>query len=428
MDQYRIQGRNRIEGQVQVGGAKNAALPLLAAVCLNKGVSEITNCPRIADIFLTIDILKHIGCRVEFLGNTLWVDATGINEINIPEKWVGKMRSSLLFMGAMLGRAGQVNIAHPGGCDIGERSIGYHIDGLRAMGATIETESGILCCTGPLKGAEIFLQTASVGATQNLMLAAILATGQTTIHNAAREPEIVDLAYFLTKMGAKIRGAGTSRIAIDGVTHLTSASHKVMPDRIVAGTYLLAAAMTGGEINITDVYSRDMTAITAKLTEMGCKINHGYSNINLKGPERLKALPYLETAEHPGFPTDMQSQFVAALSIANGRSVVKERIFDNRHAHAVGLRQMGADIDSNQLLVCADPKKEITVFDIQGRPKLKGAVVEAKDLRCGAALILAGLAAEGETVVKNAKYVQRGYENVEDALSGVGADIRLEDD
>jgi len=427
MGQYRIIGQNRINGQAVVGGAKNAVLPILAAVCLNKGETVIYNCPRIADTFLSIDILKHIGCRVEFEGNTLWVDATGINEINIPKKWVGQMRSSILFMGAMLGRVGAVNIAHPGGCDIGERSIGYHLDGLTAMGANIVSENKILYCTGKLKGADIFFQTASVGATENIMLAATLATGTTTITNAAKEPEVVDLARFLTGMGAKIAGAGTSKITIHGINTLTPTTHKVMPDRIVAGTYLMAAAMTAGEINVTDIYPQDLAAVTTRLSQMGCQLTHGQDNITLKGPRRLKALPYLETGEHPGFPTDMQSQFVAALTMADGSSVVKERIFDSRYSHAEGLRAMGADVVSNQVLVSAEPKKEVTVFDIRGKAQLTGATVEAKDLRCGAALVLAGLAAEGETIVKNAHFVERGYEDIEVALADVGADIRLDE-
>jgi len=425
MRQYRIRGCNRIAGQVRASGSKNAVLPILAAVCLNKGESEINNCPRIADTFLSIEILKHIGCKVQFTDNTLWVDASGINEINIPEKWVKEMRSSILFMGAMLGRAGQVNIAHPGGCDIGERSIEYHLEGLRAMGAKIISKDGILICTGELKGADIRLESASVGATENLMLAATLTKGQTVISNAAKEPEIVDLARFLKAMGADIRGAGTGKIIIEGVPWLDSASHKVIPDRIVAGTYLTAAAMTGGEINVTDICPQDIAIVTAKLSEMGCKIAHGPDNITLKAPNRLKALPYLETAEHPGFPTDMQAQFVAALALAKGPSVVKERIFDNRNAHAAALSLMGADVRARQVVI--NSKKEITVFDIQGKPELNGAVVKATDLRCGAALVLAGLAAHGETVVQNAHYVERGYECIEKTLSDVGADIRVED-
>jgi len=428
MRQYRIRGRTRIAGQIAVGGAKNAVLPILAAVCLNKGESEIHNCPRIADTFLSIDILKHIGCRVEFTGNTLYVDASNISEINIPEKWVGKMRSSILFMGAMLGRTGEVNIARPGGCDLGERSIDYHIDGLNAMGAEIIIDGGILRCRGMLKGADIHLASASVGATENLMLASVLAKGTTVISNAAKEPEVVELAHFLNKMGASIHGAGTGKITIIGGTEkLANTTHKVMPDRIVAGTYMVAAAMTGGEINLTGIRPQDLTPITSKLAMMGCEVSLGNDNITLRGPGRLKALPYLETAEHPGFPTDMQAQFVAALSMAEGHSIIKESIFDSRNAHATGLNLMGAYIGTHSIPISETPKKSITIFEIEGQPALFGNTIEANDLRGGAALVLAGISAHGETVVKNASYVERGYECIQNDLSDVGADIRIED-
>ena len=426
MRQYRIRGGKRIAGQIVVGGAKNAVLPILAAVCLNKGESEIHNCPRIADTFLSIEILKHIGCRVDFIGNTLWVDTSGLCEINIPKEWVSQMRSSILFMGAMLGREGQVNIAGPGGCDIGERSICYHLEGLRAMGAEINYTDGILHCKGTLKGADIRLQTASVGATENLMLAGVLAKGRTVIFNAAKEPEVVDVARFLKGMGANIRGAGTEKITIDGVHRLVSTTHKVMPDRIVAGTYLVAAAMTAGEIELVGARPQDMVPVTTRLAEMGCEIGHDINKVSLRGPKRLKALPYLETAEYPGFPTDMQAQFVAALSLAEGNSIVKEMIFDSRHAHAAELRLMGADIDAYRAPSCDESKKSATIFEIQGRPALRGAAVTAKDLRGGAALVLAGLAARGETVVQDAHFVERGYECIEKDLSGVGADVVLE--
>jgi len=422
MGQYHIR-QSRVMGQLDIGGSKNAVLPILAAVCLHKGKSEITNCPRIADTFISIEILKHIGCNVAFTDNNLYVDATEINEISIPVEWVGQMRSSILFMGALLGRLGQVNIANPGGCDIGSRSICYHLDGLRAMGATITPIDDILYCSGQLKGTQVNLETASVGATENLMLAATLAKGQTIITNAATEPEVVDLSRFLRGMGATIYGAGTNKIIIDGVAQLNSTSHRVIPDRIVAGTYLVAAAMTGGKITVKNIYPRDMIATTKKLTEMGCTVNQGSDFITLVGPKRLKSIPYLETSEHPGFPTDMQAQFVAALSLADGHSIVKERIFDNRNAHATALRLMGGDVKSQQASISESPKKEITIFDIKGQSTLIGTTVEAHDLRGGAALVLAGLAAKGETIVKGAKYIERGYECIEKELSEVGVDI-----
>jgi len=287
MRQYRIQGSKRIAGQIAIGGAKNAVLPILAAACLNKGEVTIHNCPRIADTFLSVNILRHIGCRVEFSENTISIDTSSISEINIPDDWVNQMRSSILFMGAMLGRVGEVNIANPGGCKLGERSIDYHINGLCAMGAEISQDGEILRCKGSLKGAAIRLETPSVGATENIMLAGVLAKGKTTLSNAAKEPEIVDLAQFLKSMGADIRGAGTSLITIEGVSELTGTTHRVKPDRIVAGTYLTAAAITGGEINIASVAPRDLTIVTSYLNQMGCKITHGADNITLRGPKRL---------------------------------------------------------------------------------------------------------------------------------------------
>jgi len=426
MRQYRIRGRTRIAGQIAVGGAKNAVLPILAAVCLNKGESIIHNCPRIADTFLSIDILRHIGCRVEFTDNNLHVDASNISEINIPEEWVGKMRSSILFMGAMLGRAGQVNIAQPGGCDLGERSIGYHLDGLRTMGAEIVLEDGIFRCKGLLAGTDIKLPSPSVGATENLMLAAALAKGTTVISNAAKEPEIADLALFLNKMGARIHGAGTPQITIEGATSLASATHRVMPDRIVAGTYMVAAAMTAGEVHITGVTPHDLMPVSSNLAMMGCHVIHGKDSVSLQGPQRLRSLPYLKTAAHPCFPTDMQAQFVAALAIANGHSTVLESIYESRDAHAEGLNLMGADITTQSIPISEAPKKRATLFEIQGQPALSGNIVEANDLRGGAALVLAGVAAHGETVVKNAHYVERGYECIEKDLASVGADVQLE--
>ncbi|MCL2403952.1 MAG: UDP-N-acetylglucosamine 1-carboxyvinyltransferase [Defluviitaleaceae bacterium] len=425
MRQYHIRGNTRVAGQIAVGGAKNAVLPILAAVCLNKGESEIHNCPRIADTFISIKILKHIGCRVEFTGNTLYVDASNISVIDIPEDWVSQMRSSILFMGAMLGRTGQINIAYPGGCDLGERSIGYHIEGLRAMGVEIIVDNDILRCKGKLKGANIQLASASVGATENLMLAGALADGTTVIANAAKEPEVVDLARFLNSMGAYVHGAGTDKIIIEGVQKFTSTTYRVMPDRIVAGTYMVAAAMTGGEINLTNIRAHDLAPTSSELIKMGCKINYGTGNITIKGPQRLNPLQYLETAEHPGFPTDMQAQFVAALALADGHSTVLERIYESRDAHAKGLNLMGADIGVHSLPANATSKKR-TLFEIQGQPVLTGAVVEANDLRGGAALVLAGIAAQGDTVVQNAHYVERGYECIEKDLSSIGVDICLE--
>jgi len=416
MRQYRIRGGHRIAGNICIGGAKNAALPMLAAVCLSKSESEIHNCPPITDILASIEILKSIGCKVEFKDTVLKVDSSGGLSHNIPDHIASEMRSSILFVGAMLGRMGKVNISMPGGCNLGARAIDLHILGLTKLGAKICIDGHkIICEADALRGAKISLHTASVGATENIMLAAATAKGVTTIENAAREPEIIDLAQFLIAMGANIEGAGTDAILIEGVSELKSVkAYSVMPDRIVAGTYLLAAAITGGCITLHDVRPTDLEPVLCALKEMGCHIHSGRTCITLAAPKRLKALPQLVTGVHPGFPTDMQSQFIAALSVAEGTSKVVETIFESRHAHAQDLNHMGADID-----VSAD----FRTFTINGKESLQGTTVEAQDLRGGAALILAALAAKGETIVKNAKYVERGYANIQADLRSLGADI-----
>ncbi|MCL2285448.1 MAG: UDP-N-acetylglucosamine 1-carboxyvinyltransferase [Firmicutes bacterium] len=419
MRQYRIRGGNRIAGQLCVGGAKNAALPILAAVCLNESVNEIHNCPPIADTFASIEILKSIGCKIDIEGTTLKVDSSGVLSPDIPGEIVGKMRSSILFMGAMLGRCGKVNIAMPGGCKLGARAIDLHISGLAAMGAVICINGDKLRCEAKeLKGAKIRLHTASVGATENLMLAAVKAKGETIIENAAREPEITDLAKFLVGMGAKVTGAGTNSISVVGVDKLhTGKPHCTMPDRIVAGTYLTAAAITGGCIRLHNVCPADLVPVLSVLKEMGCHIHCGKSCITLAAPKRLTAVPHLITEAHPGFPTDMQAQIVAALAIAEGTSTVMETVFESRHAHGIDLNRMGADIKIS---------KDARTFVIKGKEFLHGETVAAQDLRGGAALILAGLAAKGETVVQNAHYVERGYAGIEKDLKSLGADIELE--
>ncbi|MCL2373044.1 MAG: UDP-N-acetylglucosamine 1-carboxyvinyltransferase [Defluviitaleaceae bacterium] len=420
MLQYRVQGMSTgLFGDVRVGGAKNSVLPILAAVCLNDGESVIHNCPRIADTFVSMEILQKIGCVPKLLGDTLVVNTKGLAATAVPDDCVRKMRSSILFMGAMLARAGQVELTLPGGCELGTRAIDLHLMGLSAMGADIKIDGDKICCkAGRLVGANIKLHTASVGATENIMIAAVKAHGETVIENAACEPEIVDLADFLIGMGAKIHGAGTSRVVISGVNRLYNpVPHVIMPDRIVAGTYLVAAAMTGGDITVTDVNPTDLLPVLAKLIEMGCRIKVSDGNISLRAPKRLAACPRIITKVHPGFPTDMQAQFVAALAVAEGKSLVTETVFDKRHQHAAELNRMGAKIS-----LCTDNRN----FTIQGVENLRGATVAAKDLRGGAALVLAGLVAKGETVVQNAGYIQRGYESIERDLESLGAKISLE--
>ncbi|MDR1663386.1 MAG: UDP-N-acetylglucosamine 1-carboxyvinyltransferase [Clostridiales bacterium] len=417
MSQYRIRGGNRLAGEVRIGGAKNAVLPILAASALNQGESIIHNCPRIQDTFISIKILESIGCKTSFEGNTLIIDASCANSWDIPPELVKEMRSSIIFMGGVLGRFGSVNVSYPGGCALGTRPINLHIKSLRALGATIYDDHGIIRCHAEsLTGGRVHLDKVSVGATENIMLAASTAEGETIVNNAAREPEILDLQNFLNGMGADIKGAGTDTIVIRGVKKLHSTEHTVMPDRIVAGTYLAAAAITGGNLKLRRISSHDLLSITAKLTEMGCEIKEYKTEIGIKAPKRLKSLPRLITEPYPGFPTDMQAQFVAALATAEGTSMVHETIFDSRNKHANELQKMGANITVLQGVE----------FVIQGCERLNGTTVTATDLRGGAALILAGLMAEGETVVQEAHYVQRGYEAIEKALESVGANIILE--
>ena len=419
MRQYRIQGETRLTGEIKVGGAKNAVLPILSAVCLNESETIIHNCPRIADTFVSVDILQSIGCYVKFVGNTLTVDSSKISTYKIPDDSVKKMRSSILFMGAILGRNNYVELALPGGCNLGERAIDLHIEGLRAMGANIRQENGRLICEAKrLKGAKIHLHTASVGATENLMIAATRAKGETIIDNAAKEPEIIDLACFLNGMGGDVRGAGTGTIVINGAKKLKSTSHYIMPDRIVAGTYMVAAAMTEGELRLTNIRTEDLIPVITRLQGMGCHIKTTESELRLIAPRRLKAVPRIVTEVHPGFPTDMQAQFVAALATAEGTSVVTETIFESRFLHAQELNAMGAEIDLSP---------DHRTFTICGQKQLYGATVASHDLRGGAALVLAGLAACGETIVQGAEYVERGYENIVADLSKLGADIVLEE-
>jgi UDP-N-acetylglucosamine 1-carboxyvinyltransferase len=419
MRQYRISGGNRLIGELCIGGAKNAVLPILAAVCLNESETTIHNCPRISDTLDSIEILKCIGCKTKLTDNTLTVNSHGNLKYDIPDECARKMRSSILFAGAMLARHKHVNIALPGGCNLGERAINLHIEGLTKMGAVIHIENEKLVCeTKGLTGAKIKLDFASVGATENLMIAAATAKGETVIENAAREPEVTDLAKFLQTLGAKIRGAGTSTITINGVKKLrTQNTHTIMPDRIVAGTYLLAAAMTRGEIVLTNVNPFDLMPFSSYLIEMGCTLRADKNIVHLCAPERLLAVPRIETKVHPGFPTDMQSQFVAALSVASGRSEITETIFEGRYSHVSELRKLGAKIH-----LTADKQ----TFIIDGTKNLRGTTVAAHDLRCGAALILAALVAKGETIVQNAHFIERGYENIHIDLTMLGADIFLE--
>lgn len=415
MKKYVIVGRKRLRGNIKIGGSKNAVLPILAATVLIDGQSIIHNCPDISDTHTSIDILNYLGCKTAFANNTLIVDARGIDKTRLPSEHVEKMRSSIIFTGALLSRFGEFSSVSPGGCRLGLRPIDLHLNAFEQLGANIFDDDKMICAKAEkLVGENICLNFPSVGATQNAMLAAVFAKGTTIITNAAREPEIVDLQSFLNAAGAKISGAGEPTILIDGVKKLNDVEYKIMPDRIVAGTYLVAGAITRGHVCVNNVNPKDLLPVTTALTKMGAKIVLGEKEITIDMKGRPIALPHLITAPHPEFPTDMQPQFAALMATASGTSSISENMFEARDAHIPELIKMGANITnfggSN--------------FIIEGIAALHGKDVCAKDLRGGAALVLAGLAAHGVTTVHNACYVKRGYENIVQDLTLLGAGIK----
>lgn len=415
MNSFVIKGGNKIEGEIEVQGAKNAVLPILAATVLNGGKNIIYNCPGLRDVEITIDVLKNLGCKIEKRGKTLFVDSENINGFTIPDNLMRQMRSSIIFLGAIIARCREAVVSMPGGCEIGNRPIDLHLKALRQLGVDITEAHGYINCKADkLKGDNIHLDFPSVGATENIMLAACMAEGTTTVTNAAREPEIVDLEAFLNRMGAKISGSGSNIIKIEGVKKLYGVEHQIIPDRIVAATYLSCAAATKGSIILKRVNPNHMNAMTAVLKEMGCKIYTEKSRIILSSPVgRLKSVKRLVTMPYPGFPTDIQSPFMALSSIADGTSVFVENIFENRFQHVEELIRMGADI-----------KVDGRIAVVQGVESLGGATVRAKELRGGAAMILAALAADGTTTVEDIKYIDRGYESIEKYLSSCGANIQ----
>ena len=413
MGKYHVTGGRRLAGELAIHGGKNAVLPILAASVLNSGESFLTNCPNISDTHYTVKILEEIGCKVTQEDGGIVVNSNVADTFEISENLVRKMRSSIVFLGSLLGRFGAAKVSYPGGCVLGLRPIDQHIKGLRQLGARIDDDHGFLNCTAKrLVGADIALDFPSVGATQNIMLAAVLADGTTTITNAAKEPEIVDLARFLNAMGADVRDAGKATVVIRGVKRLHSAEHRVMPDRIVAGTYLAAAAITKGELTLTNVSGGNIRPVLAKLVEAGCSVSEDDDKIRMSAPSMLRSIS-LKTQPHPGFPTDLQPQFTAMLSTANGLSIIEETVFEARNSHVPELCRMGADI------LQINGRTSV----IKGVPKLYGSNVISRDLRGGASLILAGLAAEGETVVDPSEHIVRGYESIETDLAALGADI-----
>lgn len=414
MDKYLINGGKRLEGEVSVQSAKNAMLPLLAASLLSDGKVAIERCPMISDVLNMADILRGLGCTVDFSGGSVVISVENADSYEIPSELAKVVRSSIFMLGPVLGRFRRAKVAYPGGCDIGLRPIDQHLMGLRKLGVEIEEENGYINCKADnLRGAEIHLDCPSVGATENIMMLAVLAEGRTLIHNAAQEPEIEDLQNFLSAMGAKIAGAGENTVEITGVEKLKGVTYTPVPDRIEAGTLLLAAAMTGGEIALTGCREEHISSLIHKLRDSACKFDINRDKIYMTAPRRPRSVRRVETMPYPGFPTDLQAQFLAFSSVAKGTSVIVENLFETRFKHVQELRKMGADI------VVKDRTAVVT-----GVPRLHGADVVAHDLRGGAALVLAGLAAEGSTSVSDIHHIDRGYENFEGKLRSLGADIR----
>jgi UDP-N-acetylglucosamine 1-carboxyvinyltransferase len=414
MSIYKVVGGNRLRGRLTVEGSKNAVLPILAATVLHQGQSIIENVPALNDVATMLEMLKCLGCKVDHRDHIVRVDASNITSCEMPTDLVKQMRSSIILLGSVLGRVGKVKTTYPGGCAIGVRPIDMHLKGLKQLGAKIDMQGMIVCEGKDLKGTDIQLDYPSVGATENIMLAAVFAKGTTIIRNAAREPEIVDLQGFLNSMGAKVSGAGTHVVTVEGVKGLNDARYSVIPDRIAAATYMAAAAITGGEIELEDVIVEHLHPLIDKFRESGCIIETNCREIRINAPERLIAVESVRTHPYPGFPTDAQAQMMATMCTAQGTSIFVENIFENRYRHVDELIKLGANI-----------KLDGRIAVVMGVPKLSGTVVTAKDLRGGAALILAGLAAEGITIVEGIEHVDRGYERLGEKLIALGADITI---
>jgi len=420
MSKYIITDAVPLKGRVRVSGAKNSVLPIIAASLLTDGQCTIQDIPYLSDVRIMCDLLRSLGADAEFSCNNtkLLIKSKGLNEIYAPYELVSKMRASFMVMGPLLARIGKAKISFPGGCAIGTRPVDLHLKGFSAMGAEIHHEHGYIYATvkDKLKGANIYLDFPSVGATENIMTAAVLADGQTIIENSAIEPEVVDLANFLTAMGADIKGAGTDTIKINGVEKLKGTEYSVIPDRIEAGTYMIAAAITHGDVVIDNIVPNHVKPVTAKLREAGVEISEELSSVRVKCNDCIKAVD-IKTHPYPGFPTDMQAQMTSLMCMASGTSMIIETIFENRFMHVGELNRMGANIK-------IDGRSAI----IEGRPKLTGAQVKATDLRAGAAMILAGLCADGITEITDIEHIERGYVNIHEKLQSLGAKIQKIDD
>lgn len=418
MAQYVIHGGKPLSGEVSIGGAKNAAVAILPAALLVDGVCRIENVPDISDIQLFFDILTRMGATVKMINRTTFeLDCSSVYTSSVPHDLACKIRASYYLVGALLGRFGKATVAMPGGCDFGVRPIDQHIKGFNAMGADVDIVSGdiVATTTAPLHGGRVYLDVVSVGATMNIMIAAVLAEGTTIIENCAKEPHIVDLANFLNSMGANVSGAGTDVIKVRGVKRLKGGSYSIIPDQIEAGTYMAAVAAAGGKVTIKNVIPKHLECISSKLREMGVKITDQGDSVVVESTGRLKKAK-VKTMPYPGFPTDMQPQIAVCMTLAKGTSVVTEGVWDNRFRYIGELKKMGAQVQ-------VDGKVAV----IEGVESLRGCPVKACDLRAGAAMVIAGLAAKGTTVVSDIKYVERGYENITAKLQGMGADFNKVD-
>lgn len=413
MQELFVEGGKRLCGELTIQGSKNGVLPVLAATIVCAGECRIENCPHLRDVDASIAILRHLGCCTRWEGGTLLVDTTHMDKNEVPDALMREMRSSVIFLGAILARQREAALSYPGGCELGPRPIDMHLAALRALGAEITERGGTLRCrANVLTATEIVLPLPSVGATENAILAACGAEGTTTIYNAAREPEIAELQDFLNAMGARVRGAGGSIMTVEGARTLHGGTHRVIADRIVASTYLCAAAACGGEVRLTGVDRRALSTVTAALYEAGCAVESGSDAVTLKSDGRLRAIHPVRTAPYPGFPTDAQPALMAALLKSAGSTVFVENIFENRYRHAAELARMGADI-----------RVAGKVAVVTGVETLHGASVNCTDLRGGAALVLAGLQAEGTTRVARLEHIDRGYESMERDLTLLGANI-----
>lgn len=414
MEGFFVRGGERIQGETEVPAAKNAVLPMLAAAILPTGQVTLCRCPDIRDVNAMIGILNSLGCACRWQDKDLLIRSDGMCRSELPEDLGRQIRSSIFLLGPILARMGQATVSYPGGCEIGIRPIDLHLKGLRALGVHIIDEGGKLYCDGRrMRPGNVYFDYPSVGATENVMLAAALLPGVTVIHNAAREPEIVDLQGFVNRMGGCVAGAGTQVIEVRGVKELRGAAYTPIPDRIAAGTLLCAGAVTGGEVTLRKAGLYDLLPVREKLEEMGCRVWGEEDRVHLKAPNRLKAFSQLQTQPHPGFPTDMQSPMLAAACGAEGTSVIIENVFENRFGQVPDLCRMGADIRvSGRMAV------------VRGVEEMHGARVQARDLRGGAALVLAALFAQGDTVIENAELIDRGYPHLESILSRMGARMR----